>query len=86
MQTLQILISSKAFLVAVWALAAAILTWAAPDMPREIRGAIDALVAVIITTVAVNDSHQTSKAINESIETDVLEALGSDETSEIGER
>lgn len=56
------LLASKSVLVAAWALARAIISWAAPSIPPEVVAGIDSLAAAIIAAIAVNDVKNTVAA------------------------
>lgn len=49
------LIKSSKFWFGVWALAQAVIAFAVPNFPKEIKLALDALVAIVITAVTVDE-------------------------------
>lgn len=55
MESFKKLVKSSKFWVAVWAVAQAVIAYAAPNFPREIKLAVDALVAVVIGTIAIDE-------------------------------
>ena len=70
MNSLSDLLSNRAVLVAAWALARALLSWAAPSIPPQIIAAVDSLAAAVIASIAVSDVKRNADMLRAMAEAD----------------
>lgn len=67
MDTIRQLLQSRAVLVALWALIRACISAFAPNIPQPILLSADALVAVVVSVVAVSDARGRVNTVNREI-------------------